>query len=43
MLVLGAFPVLSAVLDLLADARTGLPPDHTGTFAAVAGTHWSKA
>src|SRR5882757_5658366 len=43
MLLLGAFPALSAVLDLLADFRTGLPSDHAGTFAAVAGTGWLQA
>jgi hypothetical protein len=43
MLLLGAFPALSSLLDLLADFRTGLPSDHAGTFMAVAGTHWSQA
>jgi hypothetical protein len=43
MLVLGAFPALSSVLDLLADSRTGLPSDHAGTFTAVAGTQWAQA
>jgi hypothetical protein len=43
MLLLGAFPALSSILDLLADSRTGLPSDHTGTFTAVAGTSWSQA
>src|SRR5258708_31376034 len=43
MLVLGAFPALSAVLDLLADSRTGLPPDHAGAFTAVTGSRWPQA
>lgn len=34
---------LSAILDLVADSRTGLPPDHAGTFAAVTGSHWPQA
>ncbi len=43
MLVLGAFPALSAVLDLLADSRTGLPSDHAGTFTAITGSRWPQA
>jgi hypothetical protein len=43
MLLAGAFSALSAILDLLADSRTGIPPDHTGTFTAITGTHWSQA
>ena len=43
MLAVGAFPVLSAVLDLAADSRTGLPSDHTGTFTSLAGTNWPHA
>lgn len=43
LLLLGGFYVFGAVNDLIADGRTGLPADHTGTFAAVAGTGWSTA
>ncbi len=43
LLLLGAFYVFGAVNDLIADGRTGLPADHTGTFAAVAGTGWDAA
>src|SRR5260370_39966569 len=43
MLLLGAFPALSSLLDLLADSRTGLPSDHAGTFTAVAGAPRSQA
>src|SRR5260370_10017112 len=43
MLLLGAFPALSSLLDLLADSRTGLPSDHAGTFTAVAGAPPSQA
>lgn len=41
LLVLGAFYVFGATNDLLADARTGLPTDHTGTFTALTGTAWT--
>ncbi len=43
MLLLGGFYVFGATNDLIADARTGLPADHTGTFTAVTGTRWSTA
>ncbi len=43
LLLLGGFYGLGAVNDLLADARTGLPADHTGTFTAVAGSGWATA
>jgi hypothetical protein len=43
MLLLGVFPVLTSVLDLVADARTGLPSDHSGTFTAITGTSWPHA
>jgi hypothetical protein len=43
MLVLGAFPALSAILDLAADGRTGLPSDHAGTFTSLAGESWAHA
>ena len=37
------FPVLAAIPDLAADARTGLPSDHADTFTALAGTSWPHA
>jgi hypothetical protein len=43
MLLLGVFPVLTSVLDLVADAGTGLPSDHAGTFTAITGTSWPHA
>ncbi len=43
LLLAGGFPVLGAGLDLLADARTGLPADHTGTFRAVTDLDWQSA
>jgi hypothetical protein len=41
LLLLGGFYVFGSINDLLADGRTGLPADHTGTFASVAGTGWA--
>jgi hypothetical protein len=43
LLLLGGFYVFGATNDLIADARTGMPTDHTGTFASVAGTGWDAA
>jgi hypothetical protein len=43
LLVLGGFYLFGTANDLIADARTGLPVDHTGTFAAIAGTGWDTA
>jgi hypothetical protein len=43
LLLLGGFYVFGATNDLIADARTGIPTDHTGTFASVAGTGWDAA
>lgn len=40
LILLGAFNVFASVSDLAAAARTGLPSDHAGTFAAVAGRTW---
>lgn len=42
LILLGAFNVYAAVADLAATAGTGLPSDHTGTFAAVAGRTWAS-
>lgn len=41
MLLLAVFPAVSAVLDLSADASTGLPSDHAGTFTALTGASWA--
>ncbi|HEV2405885.1 MAG TPA: hypothetical protein VGR88_10545 [Ktedonobacterales bacterium] len=41
LLVLGAFFLFAALSDLAADARVGLPTDHLGAFAALAGHPWS--
>lgn len=43
LLVLGAFFLFAAISDLAADARVGLPTDHMGAFAALAGHPWSAA
>ncbi|MFI5274634.1 MAG: hypothetical protein ACHQ4H_16500 [Ktedonobacterales bacterium] len=42
-LVLGALLLFAGLSDLLADAGVGLPSDHLGTFAAVAGMPWAAA
>lgn len=38
LLLLGAFYLFAPISDLVADARTGLPSDHTGAFASIVGT-----
>lgn len=43
LLVLGAFYVLAPLLDLAADARTGIPSDHAAAFLNVAGNSWDTA
>jgi hypothetical protein len=43
LLVLGAFFLVAPLLDLVADARAGLPADHLGAFQSLAGTGWSVA
>lgn len=43
LLVLGALFVFASLSDLLADARTGLPTDHTATFNNAAGMTWNSA
>lgn len=43
LLLLGALFLFAALSDLAADARVGLPSDHTGAFQAVAGIAWSSA
>ncbi|HZS94456.1 MAG TPA: hypothetical protein VFA78_06650 [Chloroflexota bacterium] len=43
LLLLGAFFLFAVASDLAADARTGLPNDHVGTFKDVAGMSWTAA
>lgn len=43
LLVLGAFFLFALASDLAADARTGLPSDHVGTFKSLAGVTWGTA
>ena len=43
LLLLGALYLLAPLADLRADAGVGLPADHAGTFAAVAGLSWDEA
>jgi hypothetical protein len=40
LLLLGAFFLFAVASDLAADARTGLPNDHAGTFTTLAGMSW---
>jgi hypothetical protein len=43
LLLLGILFLFAAVSDLAADARTGIPADHTSTFQALTGTSWEAA
>jgi hypothetical protein len=43
LLLLGAFFLFAALSDLAADARTGLPSDHSGAFRSVVGFTWAAA
>ncbi len=43
LLVLGMFYLFAPLSDLVADARIGLPTDHTSAFAQVAGGAWIHA
>jgi hypothetical protein len=43
LLLLGLFPFVSVAADLIADFTTGIPGDHVGTFARLAGTTWASA
>jgi hypothetical protein len=43
LLLLGGLFLFAALSDLAADARMGIPSDHTGTFHSVAGIAWSAA
>ncbi len=42
LLVLGGFYVFGAVSDLIADAHTGLPVDHTGTYTVLTGAGFGQ-
>jgi hypothetical protein len=41
LLLFGGFNAFAAVMDLIATTGSGLPSDHTGTFAKIAGSTWS--
>lgn len=43
LLLLASFTIFGSVSDLIADARTGLPTDHAGTFTALTGADWTTA
>ncbi len=43
LLLLAVFPIVAAGLDLLADARTGIPADHAGAFATITSSSWPAA
>jgi hypothetical protein len=42
LILLGAFNIYAAAADLAPTAGTGLPSDHTGTFAALTGRTWAS-
>jgi hypothetical protein len=42
LVLLGVFYILAPVLDLVADARVGIPADHTGTFIALSGGDFTR-
>jgi len=42
-LVLGLFPVIASILDLVSVRANGIPSDHRAAFAAVAGMDWTAA
>jgi hypothetical protein len=43
LLLLGLFPLVSVAADLIADFTTGIPGDHLGAFARLAGMTWASA
>ena len=43
LLLLGGFYLFGATNDLIADGRTGIPTDHTGTFTSMADIGWDAA
>ena len=43
LLLLGVLFLFASLSDLAADARVGLPTDHTGTFHSIAGIAWPSA
>ena len=42
LLLLGALFLFASISDLAADARTGLPSDHMGTFRTITGSTWAS-
>jgi hypothetical protein len=40
---LGLFPVLASIVDLVSVRANGIPGDHRAAFAAVAGMDWTAA
>lgn len=43
LLVLGVFPVVAPVLDVVGVTRSGIPADHVAAFNAVSGSAWTSA
>jgi len=43
LLLLGALFIFASLSDLTADRGTGLPTDHKGAFASIAGVSWESA
>jgi hypothetical protein len=43
LILLGAFYLFAPISDLVADAKTGIPSDHRGTFTKVADVTWGNA
>lgn len=41
LVLLAVFPLLSVVLDLVADVSVGIPGDHQGALTALAGISWT--
>jgi hypothetical protein len=41
-MLLGGFYLFAPLSDLVADAHTSIPTDHTGTFRQVAGIGWEE-
>jgi hypothetical protein len=39
---IGLFNVFASINDLIATTSSGLPSDHTGTFAKLSGTAWAS-
>lgn len=43
LLVLAAFPLLGAIVDLISDQRDGIPGDHNATFQSLTGMSVAQA